>query len=362
MVINQADQRLRLVGLPQQDHPPALSLLRQFSAPVKLEMGRPTSELVHLLACDSDPFARWDAGQVLLRQAVVARAGGQPHGPLEAELVDAFGRILADPLLSQASRAALMALPGMAELEEEAAAQHLVPDPPALFAALMALQRHFGEALAEPLNAALVACEEEWFEPWPQGNGDRLLTGLIWSWRSSAGDAAVLEAARKAVDGPSMTLARAGLRALQCHNVPQRQQAMEAFYQRWQEKPVILDAWFGLEASAPFADGLERVARLLVHPRFDPAAPNSLRAVLGGLAGNAPVFHAADGSGYRFMADQIALVDQRNPITASRMAKVLSRWQSYGDNRGARMREALEQLAGSELSTNTREVVEQCLG
>ena len=88
----------------------------------------------------------------------------------------------------------------------------------------------------------------------------------------------------------------------------------------------------------------------------------SLRAVLGGLAGNTPVFHAADGSGYRFMADQIALVDQRNPITASRMAKVLSRWQSYGDNRGARMREALEQLVGSELSTNTREVVEQCLG
>ena len=362
VVVDQADQRLRLVGLPQQDQPPALSLLRQFSAPVKLEMGRPTSELVHLLACDSDPFARWDAGQVLLRQAVVARAGGQPHGPLEAELVDAFGRILADPLLSQASRAALMALPGMAELEEEAAAQHLVPDPPALFAALMALQRHFGEALATPLNAALFACEEEWFRPWPQGNGDRLLTGLIWSWRSAAGDVAVLEAARKAVDGPSMTLARAGLRALQCHNVPQRQQAMEAFYQRWQEKPVILDAWFGLEASAPFADGLERVARLLVHPRFDPAAPNSLRAVLGGLAGNAPVFHAADGSGYRFMADQIALVDQRNPITASRMAKVLSRWQSYGDNRGARMREALEQLAGSELSTNTREVVEQCLG
>jgi len=172
----------------------------------------------------------------------------------------------------------------------------------------------------------------------------------------------VLEAARQAVDGPSMTLARSGLRALQCHDVPQRQQAMEAFYQRWQKKPVILDAWFGLEASAPFADGLERVARLLGHPRFDPAAPNSVRAVLGGFAGNAPLFHAADGSGYRFMADQIALLDQRNPITASRMAKVLSRWQSYGEQRGERMREALEQLAAAQLSTNTREVVEQCLG
>jgi aminopeptidase N len=87
-----------------------------------------------------------------------------------------------------------------------------------------------------------------------------------------------------------------------------------------------------------------------------------VRAVLGGFAGNAPVFHAADGSGYRFMADQIALLDQRNPITASRMAKVLSRWQSYGEQRGARMREALDQLAAAQLSTNTREVVGQCLG
>ena len=125
---------------------------------------------------------------------------------------------------------------------------------------------------------------------------------------------------------------------------------------------MILDSWFALEASAPFADGLERVQRLLEHPRFDPAAPNAVRAVLGGLAGNPPVFHAADGSGYRFMAGQIAELDQRNPITASRMAKVFSRWQSYGPERRKRMREALEGLAAAELSTNTREVVGQCLG
>ena len=159
-----------------------------------------------------------------------------------------------------------------------------------------------------------------------------------------------------------MTLARAGLRALQNQPTPERQQAIDAFYQRWQERPVILDAGFALEASAPFADGLARVERLLAHPRFDPAAPKSLRAVLGGLAGNTPVFHAIDGSGYRFLAGQIAELDRRNPITASRLAKVFSRWQSYGSQRRARMAEALEQLAARELSTNTREVVGQCLG
>jgi aminopeptidase N len=84
--------------------------------------------------------------------------------------------------------------------------------------------------------------------------------------------------------------------------------------------------------------------------------------VLGGLAGNTPVFHAIDGSGYRFLAAQIAELDRRNPITASRLAKVFSRWQSYGSERRSRMAEALEQLAANELSTNTREVVGQCLG
>ena len=154
-----------------------------------------------------------------------------------------------------------------------------------------------------------------------------------------------------------MTLARAALRALQPLEIGERDQALERFYQRWQDKPVILDAWFSLEASAPRQDGLQRVKDLLEHPRFDPLAPNSLRAVLGGFTANVPVFHAIDGSGYRFMADQIAAVDRRNPITASRMAKVFSRWRSYGAERQSAMRQAIDGLATADLSLNTAEVV-----
>jgi aminopeptidase N len=361
VVIDQAETRLRCTGLPRQHHPPALSLLRQFSAPVKLEIGRPPAELVHLLAHDSDPVARWDAGQQLLRRALLARASGHVDGQLEDELVDALGRILADPSLSQASKAALLALPGAAELEGASADLGQPPDPPALFAAGEALIGRFGHALAEALSRELEACQEQWSATWPQGQGDRQLTGLIWRWRVAAGDGDAIGQARRAIDGPSMTLARLGLRALQNHDRPERHAALEAFYGRWQHRPVILDAWFSLEASAPLADGLGRIQRLLEHPRYDPNAPNSVRAVLGGLAANAPVFHAADGSGYRFMAAQIAALDQRNPITASRLAKVLSRWRSYGPERSAAMHDALVQLASATLSTNTREVVEQCL-
>ena len=376
LVIDRSEQELRFVGLPRQAHPPALSLLRHFSAPVKVEIGRPASELVHLLACDSDPVARWDAGQTLLRQLALARAGcgkvdltgagvkeagspadsGHPEA-LEAELIDAFGRILADPSLSQASRALLLALPGMAELEEASPE----PDPPALFAALEALRRRFGTALAAPLQQALEGCMGEWDAPWPLGSGDRRLTALIWSWQVAAGDRGAIAAAMAAVEGRSMTLARAGLRALQCHPIPAREQAMAAFHERWRDRPVVLDAWFALEASAPFADGLARVERLLEHPLYDPAAPNSVRAVLGGLASNPVVFHAADGSGYRFLAQRLIELDHRNPITASRLAKVFSRWQSYAPPRQERLQEALQLLDAASLSANTREVVGQCL-
>jgi len=362
VVIDQPEQRITVEGLEPHSHPPALSLLRGFSAPVKLEIERSTNELLHLLACDSEPFARWDAGQVLLRQAVLERAAGSPNDELEEGLVAAFERILAEVGLCDTNRSMLLALPGLPELEDAALAQAGVSDPPALFQALLDLQRRFGEELAEPLEHSLERCRPQWLLAWPDGVGDRALTATAWSWRVAAGDLGVRAEAAAAVGGPSMTLARAGLRALQCHDTPERAAAMHTFYERWQDKPVILDAWFGLEAAAPFGDGVARVQALLEHPRFDPAAPNSLRAVLGGFAGNAAQFHALDGRGYQFMAERIAWLDQRNPITASRLAKVFSRWQSYGPERSRRMRVALEQLAAAELSANSREVVQQCLG
>jgi len=361
LVVDALRQSYRLVNLPRQHHPPALSVLRQFSAPVKLELGRPTAELVHLLACDSDAVARWDAGQMLLRQALLHQAAGQPDQLLEDELIDAFARILADPSLSEASRSALMTLPALPELEEACLSAGQEPDPPALFAARLRLQKRFGEALAAPLEAALQRCEALWPLAWPQGTGARQLTALIWVWRVAVDDAAVIAAALKAVSGASMTLARAGLRALQNQPIPAREEAMELFYRRWRQRPVVLDTWFSLQAGAPFPDALERVSSLLHHPLYDPAAPNAVRAVLGGFASNTPMFHAADGSGYRFMADQIAALDQRNPITASRMAKVFSRWRSYGDLRSRSQLQALESLAAADLSVNTREVVQQCL-
>ena len=333
---------------------PALSLLRRFSAPLTVCMEQSLDECLQLLAADDDSFCRWDAAQRLTRQVLLARAQAQPNAVVESALIKALGaRIEAFGEQGGVDLAILLALPGLPELE---ALQNPV-DPPALYRATREWITELGHHLQPQLRALLEASRSDWSRAWPEGQGARALTGLAWSWLASAGDGEAKREALRAVSGPCMTLARAALRALQPLDTPERDQALDCFYQRWQSKPVILDAWFSMEASAPRRDGLERVRQLLAHPRFDPLAPNSLRAVLGGFTANVPVFHAIDGSGYRFMADQIADVDARNPITASRMAKVFARCNSYGPERQRVMREAIERLAAKPLSANTTEVV-----
>jgi len=289
---------------------------------------------------------------------LLARAEGRVDQPVEDALIEALSQRItahdasADP--AKASElAALLALPGLPELE---ALQSPV-DPVALFEAAQSWCRELGQRLRPDLLTLLAQTRGDWPKAWPEGQGGRQLTALAWRWLVASKDAEACQEACSAVSGPSMTLARAALRALLPVDVLEREQALGLFYERWKDKPVILDAWFGLEASTPRRDGLQRVSQLLEHPRFDPLAPNSLRAVLGGLTANVPVFHAVDGSGYRFMAEQIAAVDARNPITASRLAKVFSRWRSYAPERQRAMREAIDQLASRSLSSNTAEVV-----
>ena len=353
LVMEGEQASLTLQGEPGAEAP-ALSLLRRFSAPVNVQLEQSLQESLQLLALDDDPFSRWDAGQRLARQVLLARASGEPDATVEAALMQALRqRLNAFDGAGGQDLAVLLALPGIAELE---ALQNPV-DPPALYAARREWISELGRQLADPIHQLLDACRRDWSKAWPAGQGARSLTGLAWSWLAAAGDAEARNQALEAVSGPSMTLARAALWALQPLDVGERDLALDHFYKRWQDKPVILDSWFALEASAPRQDGLQRVKALLEHPRFDPLAPNSLRAVLGGFTANVPVFHAIDGSGYRFMADQIAAVDRRNPITASRMAKVFSRWSSYGLDRQSAMRQAIDQLAAGDLSSNTAEVV-----
>ena len=354
LVLDQMEKMVVIEGLPTSDQPPALSLFRQFSAPVHWQAEQSAAELFHLFAYDNDAFARWNAGQQLWQRILLARASGAADGDLEQQMLAALNLLLAeDGEQDPAVLATLLSFPGASELE----ALQSVADPLALYLAACDLREQFGRGLQSVLQRRLSALQSHLTQSWPGGQGERQLTGLIWSWLAAAGVQVVLDEALEAVTGSSMTMARQALRALQPIDCPQREDALRRFHDRWQERPVIFDSWFSLEASTPRKDGLKRVEALLEHPRFDPMAPNAVRAVLGGLAANPVVFHALDGRGYRLMAEQIVAVDQRNAITASRMAKVFSRWRSYSPERQAVVQEALAFLSSADLSTNTREVV-----
>ena len=355
IVLSDVETSLTLQASPS-PQPPALSVLRDFSAPVVLRQTRSLSDTLLLLSADDDPFCRWDAAQSLFRDVLLARASGQTDATTEDALVGALQQRIDGMAPGEESElASLLSMPGLAELES---LQSPV-DPPALFRAVLALRERLGSSLGEALTSLLTRSRLGWDAAWPEGQGQRQLTAVAWSWLAAAGDAMARQEALEAVSGPSMTLARAGLRALQPILCEERAKASKTFESRWQTKPVILDAWFSMEASMPRPDALERVQGLLNHPRFDPLAPNSLRAVLGGFTANTLAFHAEDGSGYLFMADQILDVDARNPITASRLVKVFSRWNSYDQKRSRLMREAIDHLksCGDKLSANTQEVV-----
>ena len=124
---------------------------------------------------------------------------------------------------------------------------------------------------------------------------------------------------------------------------------------------MVLDSWFAYEASRPNKQGIDVIEKLLSHSKFDWKAPNAIRAVLGGFTKNIELFHSLDGQGYLFMADKLVEVDKINPITASRMVKVFSKWKTYIDKNKEVMYKSILKINKANISSNTREVVELIL-
>jgi aminopeptidase N len=158
-----------------------------------------------------------------------------------------------------------------------------------------------------------------------------------------------------------MTIARAALEALKTLDSQETEEASNLFYNLWKENPVVLDSWFAYEASRPSKQGIDFIEKLLSHPKFDWKAPNAIRAVLGGFSKNIESFHSLEGQGYLFMAEKLIEVDQINPITASRMVKVFSKWRNYLEQHKEEMYKAILKINKANISSNTREVVELIL-
>ncbi|MGR9089451.1 MAG: aminopeptidase N, partial [Gammaproteobacteria bacterium] len=309
--LTQSVQRFDFDGVPPGAVP---SLLRHFSAPVTLQFDYENAELAHLMAHDSDPFNRWEAGQrlalnVLLRGIDTYRAGKPLAVP--DNFINAVRRVLEDSDADPAFAAEALSLPNAGYIAE----QLEEVDPEAILAVRTALRRHLAAELEAELRAAYARFVVEGaYSPDPVSAGRRAMRNLCLGYLMELHSQDVIElCAEQLRTADNMTEAMAALVSLANCDCPEREAALAFFYEKWRDEPLVIDKWFSVQASSRLPETFVRVQALMQHPDFDIRNPNRVRAVVGAFChGNHACFNAADGSGYAFAADQVIALDAIN--------------------------------------------------
>ncbi|MDZ7754383.1 MAG: aminopeptidase N [Gammaproteobacteria bacterium] len=359
--LRQESATFRFTGLRERPIP---SLLRGFSAPVKLEARQDDAELAFLMAHDSDPFNRWDAGYRLATNGLLAAIAAHTQGiesPPPDALMNAMERVLERALEDPAFTGEVIALPTEGYLSEQV--EELDVD--AVHGARGRIKATLAEALEAPmldLYEALAARSSPSRDP--EAVGRRRLKNTLLDYLTALPGGTHHDRALAQYQGArDMTDAMGALNALNHTASPQREAAMDDFLARWRGDPLVLDKWFGLQASSTVGDSLARVTALLEHPDFDRRNPNRVRALIGVFChGNAVGFHRADGAGYRFLAEQIRQLDPRNPQLTARLTTVFRRWRHHEPRRRALMEATLRELAETPaLSPDLYEVISRSL-
>lgn len=340
---------------------PVPSLLRGFSAPVRVFYPWTREQLTFLMSHDSDGFNRWDAGQRLAVD-VINSLVSSTDGNVDAGLVEAYRSLLADSSLDQALVAKMLQLPSEAYLIELADQ----PNVPAIHRARESVLAH----LARSLRDELLACYHRntlsgHYEVTPEAVARRSLrnTALAWLLHIDDEEGRTL-ATSQFNEADNMTDRMGALRALVNSGYEKEQeQALADFYQQWKDDPQVVEQWFAVQSGSTRTGGLRKVHELMEHPAFDWKNPNKIRSVIGVFAGqNLPAFHAEDGAGYQFLAEQVRKLDDSNPQIAARLVSPLTRWRKFAPVHGEQMKSALETVRDkSGLSRDVYEVVHKSL-
>jgi len=335
---------------------PVPSLLRNFSAPVIVNFPYTEAELAHLMAHDADPFNRWEAGQ---RLASTLLLSGSPTAP--QSFVDAFARVLKDAPADPAFGAEALGLPPEVSLAEQMA----VVDPDALHAARLGLMRQLGGALkAELLNTYHAMKTDGPYSPDADACGRRALKSLCLAYLMASGDADIRAlCVTQFQDADNMTDTMTALALLANSEGPERAAALETFHEKWKHEPLVVDKWLSVQATSRLPGALAEVKRLTAHPSFDMRNPNKIYSLIRAFTGaNHVRFHAADGGGYDFAAEQIIAIDQLNPQVAARVARCFDRWRKFDAGRQARAQAALKRIRDAKgLSRDVAEIVTKAL-
>ncbi|GAA0489723.1 MULTISPECIES: aminopeptidase N [Tatumella] len=324
---------------------PVPSLLREFSAPVKLDYQWSDAQLTFLMQHARNDFSRWDAAQSLLTTYVklnVLRFSQKQPLSLPKHVAEAFRTLLQDNTSDPALRALILSLPS----ENEMAEWFSVIDPLAISAVRTSMIRTLAKELHNELLEAWQQNQCGEYRVVQQDIGKRALKNVCLSYLvfgdPLAADALVRQ---QYLQANNMTDALAALSAAVSAQLPCVDELLQQWDERWHQDGLVMDKWFMLQATSPAADVLSRVEQLLTHRSFTMSNPNRVRSLIGAFASaNPSAFHAADGSGYRFLTRMLTDLNKRNPQIASRLIEPLIRLKRYDSQRQQLMREALEQL------------------
>jgi aminopeptidase N len=342
---------------------PTPSILRDFSAPVVLEYAYTDDELLHLFSHDSDPVNRWEAGQRLAMERLLKLADAVLEGvppQLDATFLEAMRKILADDKLDPAFREQALLLPSETMIAE----QMREVNPQAIHTARQFMRAAIGDALRVDLVRQYHANQTPGeYSPDALSAGRRGLKNLALAYLAAAPDAASVKLAQEQFEGAgNMTDRVAALVALIHSQADGATTALHAFYLDFEHEALVIDKWFSMQAAAPDTD-VEAVRELMKHRAFTLKNPNRARSLIFSFcSGNPMQFHAADGSGYAFWAEQVIALDALNPQVASRLARSMDRWRRYTPALQAHMKKALQKVASvKKLSNDVREVVGKAL-
>lgn len=324
---------------------PTPSLLREFSAPVKLDYPYSDQQLTFLIQHARNAFSRWDAAQSLLATHIklnVARYQQQQPLSVPLHVVDAFRAVLLDPQLDPALAAQILTLPSESEMAE----LFDTIDPDAIAAVHRALMHSLAQEMADEWLAVYFANKTQGYRIEHQDIAQRALRNTCLRYLAFAdaqqGNQWVQEQYHQA---DNMTDAVAALSAAVAAELPCRDALLAHFEQRWHQDGLVMDKWFILQATSPARDVSANVRALLEHRSFSLNNPNRVRSLVGAFASaNPAAFHAQDGRGYQFLLEILTILNTRNPQVAARLVEPLIRLKRYDQPRQEKMRQVLEQL------------------
>ncbi|MEQ4625957.1 aminopeptidase N [Providencia manganoxydans] len=327
---------------------PVPSLLREFSAPVKLDYPYLDEQLAFLMQYASNEFSRWDAAQQLISNYVKINVENYQAGKtliLPEHVIDAFRAVLLSDDIDPALAALILTLPS----ENEMAESFQIIDPDAIHAVADFIAHQLAVGMADEFLAVYQSIQIDGYRVDHQDIAKRALRNVCLQYIAAGDDQPLADklVSKQFYGADNMTDSLAALTAASESQLPCLAELMAEFDERWHHDGLVMDKWFTLQGSRPAADVLETVRSLLNHRSFTMSNPNRVRSLVGAFtSGNPAAFHALDGSGYQFLYEILVDLNTRNPQVASRLIEPLIRLKRFDEKRQNLMRNTLEQLKG----------------